>query len=107
MTNNSATLAGNVTANGASTNVTFEYGETIAYGSSVAATPSPVTGSIATAVSAALSGLIPGTTYHYRVVASSTNGNTEGADQTFTTTAPPVATTGIASGITSNSATLV
>ncbi len=106
VTNNSATLAGNVTANGASTNVIFEYGQTTTYGSSVAATPSPVTGSIATAVSAALSGLIPGTTYHYRVVASSTNGNTEGADQTFTTTAPPVATTGIASGITSNSASL-
>ena len=106
VTNNSATLAGNVTANGASTNVTFEYGETTTYGSSVAATPSPVTSSNATAVSAALSGLIPGTTYHYRVVASSTNGNTEGANQTFTTTAPPVATTGIASGITSNSASL-
>ena len=101
-----ATVSGTVNAKGVSTTVTFQYGETLTYGSSAAATPSPVTGFNATAVSAALSGLIPGTTYHYRVVASSTNGNTEGADQTFTTTAPPVATTGIASGITSNSASL-
>ncbi len=106
VTNNSATLAGNVTANGASTTVTFEYGETIAYGSSAAASPSPVNGSTSTAVTAALSGLDPGVTYHYRVVASSTNGTTPGADQTFTTAAPPVPTTGIASGITSNSASV-
>ncbi len=106
VTNNSATLAGNVTANGASTTVTFEYGETTLYGSSAAASPSPVSGSTSTAVTAALSGLDPGTTYHYRVVASSTNGTTPGADQTFTTAAPPVPTTGIASGITSTSASV-
>ena len=106
VTNNSATLAGNVTANGATTNVTFEYGETTLYGSSAAASPSPVSGSTSTAVTAALSGLDPGVTYHYRVVASSTNGTTPGADLTFTTAAPPVPTTGIASGITSNSASV-
>ena len=106
VTNNSATLAGSVTANGASTNVTFEYGETTLYGSSAAASTSPVSGSTSTAVTAALSGLDPGVTYHYRVVASSTNGTTPGADLTFTTAAPPVPTTGIASGITSNSASV-
>jgi hypothetical protein len=34
-----------------------------------------------------LSGLTPGTTYHYRVVATSSAGTTVGADQTFTTMA--------------------
>jgi phosphodiesterase/alkaline phosphatase D-like protein len=106
VTDNSATLAGSVAANGADATVTFEYGETTAYGSSAAGSPSPVSGSTSTAVTAALSGLIPGTTYHYRVVASSTNGTTEGADQTFTTAAPPVPTTGIASGISSSSASV-
>ena len=38
---------------------------------SVAATPSPLGGSTATAVSAALTGLTPGTTYYYRAVAAS------------------------------------
>jgi hypothetical protein len=40
----------------------------------VAATPTPLTGTTATAVSAALTGLSPGTTYYYRAVASSAAG---------------------------------
>ena len=40
----------------------------------VAATPSPLTGSTATAVSATLTGLTPGTTYYDRAVASSAGG---------------------------------
>ena len=39
-------------------------------------------------VSAALTGLKPNTTYHYRLVASSPAGTTSGADQTFTTPKP-------------------
>jgi phosphodiesterase/alkaline phosphatase D-like protein len=106
ITTNAATLSGTVNAKSASTTVTFEYGETLAYGTTVTATPSPVTGTSTTAVSAALTGLAADTTYHYRVVAVSANGNTPGADQTFTTAAPPVATTGTASGITTNAATV-
>jgi hypothetical protein len=52
----------------------------------------PVTGSTATAVSAALSGLTAGTTYHYRVVGTNGGGTTNGADASFTTLADTCAT---------------
>lgn len=81
-----ATLNGLVNARGVSTTVTFEYGTTPAYGQSIAASPSSVTGSADTPVSAVLTGLSPGITYHCRVVASSANGTTLGANQSFTTT---------------------
>ena len=64
----------------------FEYGTTTAYGSS---TPSPEgsvgEGIVAHAVWAAASGLAPGTTYHYRVVASNELDTVYGPDETFTT----------------------
>ncbi len=52
--------------------------------------------------------LLPGTTYHYALVASNTAGSSIGEDHTFTTTpgARPVATTGGASAISQNAATL-
>lgn len=106
VTNNAATLAGSVTANGADATVTFEYGETTAYGTTVSGSPGPVSGFASTPVSAAISGLTPGTTYHYRLVAGNTNGTTPGSDQTFTTAAPPLAVTGAASGVSSGTATV-
>ncbi len=78
-----ATLNGTVNANGSSTAVTFNYGPTNTYGFSITASPGTVSGSSNTAVSAALSGLQPGATYHYQVVA----GTTLGADQSFTVNA--------------------
>jgi phosphodiesterase/alkaline phosphatase D-like protein len=54
---NSAQLKGQVNANSFSTTVKFEYGETITYGSSITASPSPVTGNSNTSVSANISGL--------------------------------------------------
>ena len=80
-----ATLNGTVNAQGSSTAVSFEYGLTTAYGSSAAATPTPVTGSSPTAVSAALTGLNSGTLYHYRVSGTSSAGTTTGGDLTFVT----------------------
>ncbi len=77
----SATLNGTVNAQGSSLPVTFDYGTSNAYGTTVTGTPSPVTGTSNTAVSAAITGLNPGTTYHFRVNGGVTNGN----DQTFTT----------------------
>jgi hypothetical protein len=56
----------------------------------VAATPAPLTGSLATAVSATLTGLAPGTDYYYRAVASGPGGTVaDDSAQSFTT---PVAT---------------
>ncbi len=85
----SATLNGNVTANNATTTVTFEYGTTTSYGSTVNASPASVTGASATAVSAALASLANNTTYYYRVKAVNSVGTTYGAQQSFTTSANP------------------
>lgn len=84
-----ATLTGSVDPNDSSTTVRFEYGPTSAYGQTVdlprLAFDAPVTGQRTT-----VSGLQPGTTYHYRLAATS-NGGGEGAgpDRTFTTTVAP------------------
>ncbi len=104
---NGATLNGSVNANNSSTAVTFEYGTTIAYGTIVTATPSPVTGTSATGVSYILTGLIPNTTYHFRAVGVNVAGTTNGLDLSFTTSAilPTVVTTA-ATGITSVAANL-
>jgi hypothetical protein len=90
-----ATLNGKVDAEGNDAECKFEYGTTIAYGISVPCSVTPVTGSSATAVSAALSGLTAGTAYHFRVVANNTGGTTNGADATFTTLADTCATNAV------------
>ena len=101
-----ATLNGTVNAAGASTTVTFQFGETAAYGRETAASPATVTGNTDTAVQAALSGLNSSTTYHYRVVAVNNVGTRVGADHTFVTTASGVAevTTATVTDINSTSA---
>ncbi|HET6508564.1 MAG TPA: choice-of-anchor D domain-containing protein [Baekduia sp.] len=78
-----AVLAGLATPNGVATSVRFEYGTTDAYGS---VTPAQDVGDGAdgVAVHAALHGLTAGTTYHFRLIASSASGTTFGADGTFT-----------------------
>jgi hypothetical protein len=50
-----------------------------------------VIGTSNTAVSAYISGLTPGTLYHFRVVAVNANGTANGSDATFTTLATPPA----------------
>ena len=71
---------------GAPTTYRFEYGTTSAYGQSV---PFPEgsggEGLSARTIWAAVSGLAPGTTYHYRVVVRNELGTAVGSDQTFTT----------------------
>ena len=80
-----ATLNASVNAKGANTIVTFEYGPDTSYGYSVAATPATVTGSNATGVSAALTGLGAEASYHFRVKAVNAVGTTYGGDLVFTT----------------------
>ena len=87
ITTSSATLNGTVNANTLSSTTGFDWGLTTAYGSSAAATPSPVTGSVTTPISYALSGLAASTTYHFRAYATNTGGTTYGSDMTFTTLA--------------------
>jgi CSLREA domain-containing protein len=83
----SATLAGSVVANASEASIRFEYGTSAGYGASTPATTAGGVG--ASAVSAAITGLTAGTTYHFRVVAESGEGSTAGADATFATAAVP------------------
>jgi RHS repeat-associated protein len=79
-----ATLNGNVSNMGsaASVSVSFDYGPTTSYGSNITAVPSPMTATGSFTIN--LTGLTPGTVYHYRAKATG-NGTTNGGDQQFTT----------------------
>ncbi|MCF7826673.1 MAG: FG-GAP-like repeat-containing protein [Candidatus Marinimicrobia bacterium] len=105
----SATLNGLVNPNGFETTVIFEYGLSTDYGQHITATPNPLNGSTETPVSADPTGLSGATEYHFRVVATSSVGSVNGADQVFTTLVDgslPTATTNSATELTSSSATL-
>ena len=92
VTATSATLTGEVNPLGTSeASGYFEYGETTAYGATVPAPPgdSVGAGSVFTAVTPEkVEGLVPGTTYHYRLDATNSAGLVEtGGDESFTTPA--------------------
>lgn len=90
-----AELTGTVDPHGCATTYRFEYGATTAYGHST-----PVlqltTGDSAEAVTASISGLTPGTTYHFRILATSGTASAAGADRDLTTTCPlPTVSSGV------------
>jgi DNA-binding beta-propeller fold protein YncE len=110
ITPNNATVAGTVNPEGVpgATTYRFEYGPDTTYGNS---SPEIDTGggSAAVPASAELSGLQPGTTYHFRLVATNGQGSNVGTDQTFTTPAAAATVGGqpaFASAITPAGATL-
>ena len=104
----SATLNGTVTPGRAISDCHFDFGETLGYGRSVPCTQTVGEGETPVPVSANLTGLTPGTTYHVRLVATSANGTSYGGDQAFTTigTSAPTVQTGYAYGGWPSSATL-
>jgi PKD domain len=83
-----AQFEGTVWPSGRVTQYHFEYGRTTAYGSRTARlfTPAPV-GRFD--VKRVATGLVPGATYHYRLVATAGADTNRGADRTVTTLAPP------------------
>jgi len=85
VTGTSVTLNGTVAAANTSMAVSFDYGTTNSYGTNVTAVPTPISSGTATPVSATLTGLLPGTTYHYRVNGVNSAGTLNGNDLTFTT----------------------
>jgi len=96
----SATLGGSVNPQGTKTTYQFEYGLTTQYG--VLTKPASAgSGGKAVAVTAGIGGLIPGTTYHYKLLATNKYGESAGTDRTFKTAghSPPEAATGPASQV--------
>ncbi|HEX3240539.1 MAG TPA: hypothetical protein VHR18_10450 [Solirubrobacterales bacterium] len=86
-TETSAMLYGTVNPAGIQTGYHFEYGTTTAYGSRVPLETEAPAGNrrVPRDVSKLITGLQPGTTYHYRLVAENAVGTTNGADRTFKT----------------------
>jgi hypothetical protein len=89
VTDTTAELNGTIDAIGDQTTYRFEYGLTTAYGSQMPAGAEGVAGAgrAPRAFSRLISGLQPLTTYHFRLVATNSAGETAGADQAFTTLA--------------------
>ncbi len=106
-TNSSAALKGTVNPNGATTSYFFQYGLTSAYGVA-SKVHSAGKGTKGVAVKTTASGLLPGTTYHFRLVALNKSGVSTGTDHTFKTTGPAPAdvATGPATGLGPFSATV-
>jgi hypothetical protein len=91
-----AKLNGSVDPNGTTTTYYFKFGTTANYGAQTP-TASAGSGTKAVNVSATLSGLAPGTTYHYRLVAkNSSNQSSSGLDKTFKTQGTPPSASRIA-----------
>ncbi|MGD0455978.1 MAG: hypothetical protein ABSB69_20525, partial [Solirubrobacteraceae bacterium] len=89
MTYSSAILYGYVDGHGQLTSYAFQYGPTSAYGAQSPLAPAG-NGTVTIKVSQAVTGLQPGVTYHYRVLATSPGGTAKGAERTFTTPKIPL-----------------
>jgi hypothetical protein len=100
-----ATVSGSVNPNGSATTWYVEYGTSTSYGPKTSAA-SAGSGTTSVPVSALLTSLKPGTTYHYRFVATSTAGTGHGADGILTTSSAPAAVTSSANNVTPTSASL-
>jgi hypothetical protein len=98
LTSTTVTLNGTVNPRRVPTTYQFAYGTTSSYGALAPARPQAVAaGSAAVAASARVANLAPGTTYHYKLIASKAGRAVSTADATFTTL-PVRATPGIGGG---------
>jgi hypothetical protein len=86
VTSTAATLRGTVNPQGATVrSCVFEWGATAAYGHSIPCAQALGSGFASQLVSARVTGLVAGSTYHYRLVLTSSAGGAHGADWVFTT----------------------
>src|SRR4029077_12801392 len=113
VTQTGATLNASVNPQGTEVSkCSFEYGTTTAYGKRAPCAPAPGSGSSPVSVSAAITGLAPNTTYHFRISATNTGGTSEGSDGEFKTLEEvvvheaPTVETKPASAVTQTGATL-
>jgi hypothetical protein len=89
VTETSAVLNGTINPTGLQTSYYFEYGTTTSYGARIPAGIEGVAGGgrDTKSFSRKITSLAPGTTYHFRLVATNSAGTAEGADRSFTTAA--------------------
>jgi hypothetical protein len=110
VTTNNATLNGTVNPNGTATTAWFEWGADNTLASPTSTSPQSVgSGSADNVITQAITGLTPGTTYYFRVVASSSAGTVKGSIVSCTTAAPltpPAAQTFAATSLSIVGATL-
>ena len=100
----SALMTGVVDGDGKPAKYRFQWGSSQAYGQS---TPTQAAGGDEEKISAEVSGLTPGSTYHFRLVSENENGINVGANREFTTLpAVDALSTGPAQGTTPTTATL-
>jgi hypothetical protein len=106
VSNSGAVLHASVNPGGGSTQYSFRYGPTVEY--AAVTRTGQVSGTKSVPVTRTLTGLTPGTTYHYVVQATNKSGSTIGSDRTFTTSGhpPPGAITGVAVSVTNTTASL-
>ena len=102
ITPNSATLSSLINPRGDTTSVFFEYGLTSSYG--VSTTTQVISGTSNQLITATISGLNPGTMYHWNVIAFNGGGTSQSPDQTFYTQA--LAPTGLTATPLTTSVTL-
>jgi hypothetical protein len=90
VSNTTAVLNGTVNPNGHLTEYDFIYGPTTAYGATTVV-HKVKSGAKVVAIQITITGLTPGTMYHYRLNAINSGGAVGGADRHFTTTGHPPA----------------
>ncbi len=103
-----ATVEAAVNANNQTTECEFQYGKTVAYGTTVSCEQPPFEGFGDQGGNVHLTGLEHATTYHFKVVAKNATGATESTDQQFSTLTleAPVVEGESVSAITPSEATL-
>jgi len=101
-----AVLNGDVNPRGLPTEAWFEWGtDPILNGFTTTPRQDVGTGAASVSAQQAISGLTPGTTYYFRVLAQNTIGTSEGTIESFKATQVPSATTNAATSVASDSAT--
>jgi hypothetical protein len=81
-----ANLRGKIDPNGTETTYQFEYGKTTSYGTKIPASPQSVgSGTKWISVNELITGLLPSTTYHYRLAVSNGKETVQGRDRQVTT----------------------
>ena len=88
VTSTSAMINGLVNPAGTASTAKFQFGTSNTYGTDTAVALSPNDGTVSQSLNFTVTGLQPGTTYHYRVSANNSFGTSAGLDVTFTTLTP-------------------